>query len=219
MRGVCHDVIVGERTHVHVGKGSSVVNFVSEGSVYLQGQVELLVSESDVRTEYDFRYCLTGNVGVAGGSAGAVSYLKESHDGVEFLPINNTDKVMLHDLIGYELQKKQLVENTEAFVKGRPANNVLLYGDAGTGKSSSVKALINEYYKPDIALMCMGGDFAMGPSEAAFAVNRFFTHAKTVVPMHYGTQGCPGTPEEMKAELKRDDVNFLVVEPGKMYTL
>ena len=40
--------------------------------------------------------------------------------GVEFLPINNTDKVMLHDLIGYELQKKQLVENTEAFVKGRP---------------------------------------------------------------------------------------------------
>lgn len=66
--------------------------------------------------------------------------------GVEFLPVNNTDKVMLKDLIGYEIQKKQLVENTEAFVKGLPANNVLLYGDAGTGKSTSVKALLNEYY-------------------------------------------------------------------------
>ena len=73
--------------------------------------------------------------------------------GVEFLPINNTDKVMLHDLIGYELQKKQLVENTEAFVKGRPANNVLLYGDAGTGKSSSVKALINEYYDSGLRMI------------------------------------------------------------------
>ena len=65
--------------------------------------------------------------------------------GVEFLPINNTDKVMLRDMIGYDLQKQQLIENTEAFLRGKPANNVLLYGDAGTGKSSSVKALINEY--------------------------------------------------------------------------
>ena len=73
--------------------------------------------------------------------------------GVEFLPINNTDKVMLHDLVGYELQKKQLVENTEAFVRGRPANNVLLYGDAGTGKSSSVKALINEYYDSGLRMI------------------------------------------------------------------
>ena len=73
--------------------------------------------------------------------------------GVEFLPINNTDKVMLRDLIGYEHQKRQLVENTEAFVKGLPANNVLLYGDAGTGKSSSVKALINEYYDSGLRMI------------------------------------------------------------------
>ena len=73
--------------------------------------------------------------------------------GVEFLPINNTDKVMLHDLIGYELQKKQLVENTEAFVKGRPANNVLLYGDAGTGKSSTIKAVANELYPEGLRII------------------------------------------------------------------
>lgn len=65
---------------------------------------------------------------------------------LQFLPISNTDGILLSDLVGYDLQKKQLRENTEAFLAGRSANNVLLYGDSGTGKSSSVKALINEYY-------------------------------------------------------------------------
>lgn len=73
--------------------------------------------------------------------------------GVEFLPINNTDKVMLSDMVGYEIQKKALVENTEAFLRGIPANNALLYGDAGTGKSSSVKALINEYYDSGLRMI------------------------------------------------------------------
>ena len=65
---------------------------------------------------------------------------------VEFLPISNIDRVMLSDLLGYETQKQELRRNTEAFLSGLPANNVLLYGDAGTGKSTSVKSLINEYY-------------------------------------------------------------------------
>ncbi len=63
-----------------------------------------------------------------------------------FLPINNMDRVMLSDLIGYEIQKKKLVDNTRAFVEGRKANNVLLFGDAGTGKSTSIKAIVNEFY-------------------------------------------------------------------------
>ncbi|MBQ8975386.1 MAG: ATP-binding protein, partial [Oscillospiraceae bacterium] len=65
---------------------------------------------------------------------------------VTFTPVSNADAIRLDDLIGYEIQKKQLIDNTEGFVSGRAANNVLLYGDAGTGKSSSVKALVNEYY-------------------------------------------------------------------------
>lgn len=72
--------------------------------------------------------------------------IRETEGNLHFLPINNTDRVLLADLVGYELQKKQLRDNTEAFLEGRAANNVLLYGDSGTGKSSSVKALINEYY-------------------------------------------------------------------------
>ena len=62
------------------------------------------------------------------------------------IPITATSDVVLDDLIGYELQKEKLIANTEAFVSGRPANNVLLYGDAGTGKSTSIKAVLNQYY-------------------------------------------------------------------------
>ena len=65
---------------------------------------------------------------------------------VKFLPISNVDDVRLSDLLGYEDQKWELRRNTEAFLEGRAANNVLLYGDAGTGKSTSAKALINEYF-------------------------------------------------------------------------
>jgi predicted AAA+ superfamily ATPase len=54
--------------------------------------------------------------------------------------------VCLDDLIGYEPQKKALTENTEAFVNGKAANNLLLYGDSGTGKSTSIKAIVNQYY-------------------------------------------------------------------------
>ncbi len=65
---------------------------------------------------------------------------------VEFNPINNMDKVLLKDLVGYEIQKKKLIANTKAFVDGKKANNVLLFGDSGTGKSTSIKAIVNEYY-------------------------------------------------------------------------
>lgn len=64
----------------------------------------------------------------------------------ELEPITNTEIIRLSDLVGYELQKQELTENTEAFVAGQKANNVLLYGDAGTGKSTSIKAILNEYY-------------------------------------------------------------------------
>lgn len=65
---------------------------------------------------------------------------------VEFLAINNTEHVILDDLVGYEIQKKKLVDNTEAFVAGKRANNALLFGDSGTGKSTCIKAIINQYY-------------------------------------------------------------------------
>lgn len=74
-------------------------------------------------------------------------------ENLTFTPINNTDEVMLQDLIGYEIQKKKLVDNTEAFVKGKKANNVLLFGDSGTGKSTSIKAIINQYYDQGLRMI------------------------------------------------------------------
>ena len=61
------------------------------------------------------------------------------------LPIVHPDTIRLHDLPGYERQKKQVLQNTRAFLDGKNANNILLYGDKGTGKSSTVKAVANEY--------------------------------------------------------------------------
>lgn len=68
-------------------------------------------------------------------------------------PVKNVGKITLSEIIGYELQKKELVMNTQAFVSGKPANNVLLYGDGGTGKSSSIKALLNEYYDKGLRII------------------------------------------------------------------
>lgn len=79
--------------------------------------------------------------------------IRHLENGVEFCPINNTDDVMLDDLIGYEIQKKKLTDNTETFVNGRKANNVLLFGDSGTGKSTSIKAIINEYYDQGLRMI------------------------------------------------------------------
>lgn len=79
--------------------------------------------------------------------------LKEQNGKQELVPITNTEEVILDDLIGYEEQKRKLVENTKAFVEGRKANNVLLFGDAGTGKSTSIKAILNEYYKDGLRMI------------------------------------------------------------------
>ena len=63
------------------------------------------------------------------------------------------EQVALDDLVGYEIQKKKLVDNTEAFVQGRKANNCLLFGDSGTGKSTSIKAIVNEYYDKGLRMI------------------------------------------------------------------
>ncbi len=68
-------------------------------------------------------------------------------------PITHTSDVVLEDLVGYELQKQQLIENTEAFVDGQRANNCLLFGDSGTGKSTCIKAILNRYYDRGLRLI------------------------------------------------------------------
>ena len=60
-------------------------------------------------------------------------------------PVGHPDKIAIENFIGYERQRNQVLENTRAFLDGKPCNNCLLYGDMGTGKSSTVKAIGNEF--------------------------------------------------------------------------
>jgi len=82
------------------------------------------------------------------GKFGLHKSFRIAHDetGVHIEPILNIAHVRLDDLVGYEIPKKKLTDNTDAFVQGKKANNCLLFGDAGTGKSSCIKAIANEYY-------------------------------------------------------------------------
>ncbi|MFI3170004.1 MAG: ATP-binding protein [Faecalibacterium sp.] len=74
-------------------------------------------------------------------------------EGGALVPVKYPDPQRLAELPGYELERKKIISNTEALLNGNPANNVLLYGDAGTGKSSAVKAIANEYKAQGLRLI------------------------------------------------------------------
>ncbi len=101
----------------------------------------------DIITDYYKRY------GYGSFAMSRAFRISDDKGPLKFLSISNVDNVMLDDLLGYEQQKKELRDNTVAFLKGKKANNVLLYGDAGTGKSTSVKALINEYFDSGLRMI------------------------------------------------------------------
>ena len=69
------------------------------------------------------------------------------------VPVKNPDPQRLSALYGYEAERRDILLNTKALLAGRPANNVLLYGDAGTGKSSTVKAIANEFAPEGLRLI------------------------------------------------------------------
>lgn len=89
------------------------------------------------------------------GKFGLHKSFRVSHDekGVHIDPILNITHVNLNELVGYEIPKKKLTDNTDAFVAGKKANNCLLFGDAGTGKSSCIKAIANEYYDKGLRII------------------------------------------------------------------
>jgi predicted AAA+ superfamily ATPase len=115
---------------------SEKVQFLSEKIDKARDEHEIFTYVTDFYREY--------GVGVFG--LNKAFRIKKDHGQLEIFPITNTQDIWLSDLVGYEIQKKKLVDNTKAFVEGKKANNVLLFGDSGTGKSTSVKAILNEYY-------------------------------------------------------------------------
>lgn len=74
-------------------------------------------------------------------------------EGEEILPVEAADSIDLDSFVGYETERQKVFDNTRALVEGKPAANVLLYGDAGTGKSSTVKACANYFYRQGVRLI------------------------------------------------------------------
>jgi len=93
----------------------------------------------------------TRGVGLLG--MGQVFRARRTGDGAELVSVEDRPPVRLADLVGYRQQKDLLIRNTEAFLRGKGSNNVLLYGDAGTGKSTSIQALVNEYADQGLRLI------------------------------------------------------------------
>ncbi len=93
----------------------------------------------------------TRGVGLLG--MGQVFRARRTGNGAELVPVEDRPPVRLADLVGYRQQKDLLIRNTEAFLRGKGSNNVLLYGDAGTGKSTSIQALVNEYADQGLRLI------------------------------------------------------------------
>lgn len=74
-------------------------------------------------------------------------------DNGKIVPVEYPDSISLSQLSGYERERGEVIDNTLALLAGKPANNVLLYGDCGTGKSSTVKAIANDYAKEGLRLI------------------------------------------------------------------
>lgn len=136
-----------------IGKPELMYNKnVSEKVRALSEQLETAKDENDF-FNYVTEFYKAYGVGMFGLNKAFRIQAEDGKGGVILKPINNMDKVMLDDLIGYEIQKKKLVDNTKAFVEGRKANNALLYGDSGTGKSTSIKAIVNQFYDQGLRMI------------------------------------------------------------------
>ena len=133
---ICHYRAIPKRERMYNRDVSAQVQSLRRQFVSTADEEELFTVMTDYYKSYGYGVFAMNRAFRIGNEDGKVTYL----------PISNIDGVMLDDLLGYEFQKTALRQNTEAFLEGKAANNVLLYGDAGTGKSTSVKALINEYY-------------------------------------------------------------------------
>jgi len=107
----------------------------------------IFLPEWSVKPEYDFIKMYNeriNRINVCGYGIYA-DYTVFTYNNGEIVPIKYPDRIRLSDLTGYQRERKKLVDNTIAFIEGKPASNALLYGDAGTGKSSTVKAVVNEF--------------------------------------------------------------------------
>ena len=116
----------------------------------------LAVHLAETKTPRDFKEVMTQfykEFGVGKFGLHKAFRVEHTEEGAKIVTSTKIAHVRLDDLVGYEIPKKKLIENTEAFVRGRKANNCLLFGDAGTGKSTSIKAILNQYYEEGLRMI------------------------------------------------------------------
>ncbi len=105
---------------------------------------------ADIPSLYAERLALIGQYGYGIFASNAMFSVSDSG---EIIPVTSADTITLDSFVGYENERRRVLANTEAFINGRPAANVLLYGDAGTGKSSTVKAVVNHLFDRGVRLI------------------------------------------------------------------
>lgn len=93
-------------------------------------------------------------------------------DGSDIIPVSSADDISDDSFIGYESERKKVYDNTEALLSGRPAANTLLFGDAGTGKSSTVKACVNHFATRGLRLIELRKDQLFSLSHIMDAISR-----------------------------------------------
>lgn len=107
-------------------------------------------SPVDLGAEYEERTAAIGQYGYGIFASNGMFWVEK--DG-NIAPIESADRISLDHFIGYREERQRIMDNTLAFLEGRPAANALLYGDAGTGKSSTVKAVANAYFDRGLRLI------------------------------------------------------------------
>lgn len=144
----CFSVVLNYKAIEKSGK--SYNKNVSEKVQMLSKKIESAKDENEI---FDIVTNFYKDYGVGKFGLNKAFRLKHEDNNVVLYPITNTEEVHLDDLVGYEIQKKKLIDNTKAFVNGKKANNCLLFGDSGTGKSTSIKAILNEYYMQGLRMI------------------------------------------------------------------
>ena len=125
-------------------------DFAEDMGVDLSELPEFVSQKEDFEALYSERLKKADKYGYGIFSAGGMFRLSDEN---EIERIVSADKIGMAHFIGYETERAKVVANTLAFVEGRPAANVLLCGDAGTGKSSTVKAIANEFFTEGVRLI------------------------------------------------------------------
>ncbi|MCL2865508.1 MAG: ATP-binding protein [Lachnospiraceae bacterium] len=136
----------------HVESPKGILNQTMRGQL-----CALSKALGEAKSVYKFQKIISEHYRLFGvgkfGMHKAFRVVQSSRQQVEILPITNIAKVRLDDLVGYQSAKQKLIHNTLAFLQGKPANNCLLYGDAGTGKSSSIKGILNQYFSQGLRII------------------------------------------------------------------